>query len=98
LGFDVVERHGGYLVTHAHGVEIHFRHAPDNDPRPTTTAHRDAPLVFIHVHDAAAFWQRLMGEGIDGVGPVQDMDYGLREFVITDPDGNRVRIGGAAHC
>ena len=30
LGFDVVERHDGYLVIHAHGVEIHFSrdHAP----------------------------------------------------------------------
>ena len=24
---------------------------------------------------------------------IADQDYGLREFVLTDPDGNRVRIG-----
>jgi uncharacterized glyoxalase superfamily protein PhnB len=98
FGFDVVERHDGYLVTHAQGVEIHFSHNPDADPRPTTADDRDAPLVFIHAHDAAAFWKRLMGEGVSGVGPIQDMDHGLREFVITDPDGNRVRIGSPIHC
>jgi hypothetical protein len=27
------------------------------------------------------------------VGEVAEQDYGLREFVLTDPDGNRVRFG-----
>jgi hypothetical protein len=31
--------------------------------------------------------------GVIGVGELIDQDYGLREFILTDPDGNRVRIG-----
>jgi uncharacterized glyoxalase superfamily protein PhnB len=38
-------------------------------------------------------WKQLRDLGMDGVGEVADQDYGLREFVLTDPDGNRVRIG-----
>jgi uncharacterized glyoxalase superfamily protein PhnB len=45
------------------------------------------------VHDAGAFWKRLTADKISGIGPVQDQHYGLREFVVTDPDGNRLRIG-----
>ena len=30
---------------------------------------------------------------VNGVlGPVQDQPWGLREFIATDPDGNRIRI------
>jgi uncharacterized glyoxalase superfamily protein PhnB len=56
-----------------------------------------AALVFLHVHDARALWKRLMAEQITRIGPVQDQDYGLREFVISDPDGNRPRIGSPIH-
>jgi hypothetical protein len=24
---------------------------------------------------------------------VEDREHGLREFVVTDPDGNRIRVG-----
>jgi hypothetical protein len=27
--------------------------------------------------------------------PVEDFDYGMREFVLTDPDGNRLRVGSS---
>jgi hypothetical protein len=26
---------------------------------------------------------------------VEDFDYGMREFVVIDPDGNRLRIGSS---
>lgn len=85
LGFDVAGRYDGYLVTHAGGVEIHFSRDPAAGESPA--------LVFIHVQDAAALWKQLMSEHVTGLEPLQDQDYGLREFVITDPDGNRIRIG-----
>ena len=49
--------------------------------------------MFIHVQNAAAVWKRLRSEDVTGLEPLQDQDYGLREFVITDPDGNRIRVG-----
>lgn len=27
------------------------------------------------------------------VGPIEDQDYGMRDFTLTDPSGNRIRIG-----
>lgn len=91
LGFDVAGRHDGYLVTHAGGVEIHFSTNPDADADAGTAA--NPAQVFIHVQNAAALWKRLRSEHVTGLEPLQDQDYGLREFVITDPDGNRIRIG-----
>jgi len=31
--------------------------------------------------------------GMDGVRDIADQDYGLREFVPSNPDGNRIRFG-----
>lgn len=92
VGFEVVERYDGYLLTHGDGVELHFTlDAPDAEPGPGT---RPRPgSAFVHVRDASALWKRLRSADVPGVGPVEDQDYGLREFVVTDPDGNRVRFG-----
>jgi hypothetical protein len=47
----------------------------------------------VHVGDALMLWKRLRHLGVDGVGPIAEQHYGLRESAVTDPDGNRIRIG-----
>lgn len=96
VGFEVVERFDDYLVTHAEGVELHFTTRPEDDGRgdgAEGSAGRRPGQAFVHVRDALALWKRLRSADVSGLGPVQDKDFGLREFVVTDPDGNRVRFG-----
>ena len=38
-------------------------------------------------------WEQLRDLGVEGVSDIADQDYGLREFTLTDPDGDRVRMG-----
>lgn len=82
-GFADAVRHDDYLVLHNDGVEMHF--ARHDTVTPST--------CFLHVTDAMKMWKQLRDQGVEGVGDIADQDYGLREFVLTDPDGNRVRIG-----
>ena len=82
LGFELVEQHEHYLVMHAGGTELHFSNRPGTP----------AVVAFLQVVDAGALWKRLRSDGVGGLGPVQDQPWGLREFVATDPDGNRLRI------
>jgi catechol 2,3-dioxygenase-like lactoylglutathione lyase family enzyme len=88
LGFELVERHEGYLVMHSGASELHF----STPAGPPTTGG-----AFVHVADAARLWKRLRQDGVDDLGPLQDQPWGLREFVATDPDGNRIRIGSGLH-
>jgi catechol 2,3-dioxygenase-like lactoylglutathione lyase family enzyme len=82
-GFAETARHDDYLLLHNDGVELHFaRHD-------TVTA----STCFVHVTDARKMWKQLRDLGVDGVGEIADQDYGLREFILADPDGNLVRIG-----
>lgn len=83
VGFAESERHDGCLLLHSGGAELHFA------LHDTVTA----GACFVHVADALKLWKQLRHLDVDGVGPVVEHDYGLREFVLTDPDGNQVRIG-----
>ena len=68
-------------------VELHF-----------TTSH-DTPApgqAFLHVPDAGRLWKQLQQRSLTGIGPVEDQASGLREFVVTDPDGNHIRVGSPA--
>jgi catechol 2,3-dioxygenase-like lactoylglutathione lyase family enzyme len=92
LGFEVVARYDGYLVTHADGVELHFTVDAPAEDLPAAAGRRPGE-AFVHVRNALALWKRLRSADVAGTGPVEDRDYGLREFVVTDLDGNRVRFG-----
>ena len=84
LGLTIIERHNTYLVMGAGAVELHF-----------TSGHL-APApghAFLHVPDAGKLWKQLQGASVVGIGPLEDHPSGLREFVVIDPDGNRIRVG-----
>ncbi len=83
VGFVEAERHDGYLLLHNDGVELHFVYHDTITPG----------TCFVHVADATKMWKQLRQLDVDGVGDLTDQDYGLREFTLTDPDGNQVRIG-----
>ncbi|MGV9311313.1 bleomycin resistance protein [Streptomyces sp. NPDC003691] len=40
-----------------------------------------------------AAYGRIPSRGLPRIGPVKDMSYGVRQFLMTDPTGNSVRIG-----
>ena len=84
LGLKLVERQDTYLVMGAGPVELHF-----------TSGHLAPPPVqaFLHVRDAGKLWKELQGGSVVGIGPLEDHPSGLREFLVTDPDGNRIRVG-----
>lgn len=84
VGFTEHVRSERYLVLHSGDVELHFSLSDA-----ATTGN-----CLILVGDALALWKRLRQQGIDGVQDITDQDYGLRDFTLIDPDGNRIRIGG----
>jgi catechol 2,3-dioxygenase-like lactoylglutathione lyase family enzyme len=84
FGLEVTGRYDGYLVLNAGSAEMHF--SSDGDVAAPGQA-------FVHVADARRLWKRLKSAGVARIGPVEDQPHGLREFVATDPDGNRIRMG-----
>jgi hypothetical protein len=82
-GFTEAKRHAAYLLLRNHSVELHFVRQDAVTPG----------TCFVHVTDSTKLWKQLRHLAVEGVGQVTDQDYGVREFTVTDPDGNQVRFG-----
>lgn len=86
-GMQEIARYEGYLLMGLQGVELHFTTDPDAT---------GSGQAFVQVPDAARLWKQLKSQNLPGLGPVEDREYGLREFVVIDPDGNHIRVGSPA--
>jgi hypothetical protein len=82
-----VARYERYLLMGLRGVELHFT---------TDSVDAGSGQAFVLVPDAGRLWTQLKSQDVAGVGPVEDRQHGLREFVVVDPDGNRIRVGSPA--
>ena len=48
--------------------------------------------VYFQVPDVDACWRSFVANGVEVARPPQDMPWRMREMVVTDPDGNRLRF------
>lgn len=89
FGFEVEFTNGNpvsFVILERDGVELHLQLVPGH----RASGHNVAHLL---VTGAAALHQRLVDQGVEIVGPLRDADYGMRTFVLADPDGNRIDVG-----
>ena len=95
LGFEVAGRYPApddYLILRGHGLELHFFAFPEHEPaRSYAGAYvRVAELDGLHARFGRAGLPR---SGIPRLVPPEDKPWGMREFVVVDPDGSLLRIG-----
>ena len=83
FGLEEIARYERYLLMGMAGIELHF------SSRAESTVAGEAVVL---VPDAGRLWKQLKSRDVAGLSPVEDQPYGLREFVVTDPDGNRIRV------
>ncbi|WP_088318313.1 VOC family protein [Kineosporia sp. R_H_3] len=89
LGFEKVFENGdpvGFVILEKDAAELHL----DLDPTHRANARNVAHLM---VEDANALYEHLIANGVRIVKGIRDADYGMRTFVLADPDGNRVDVG-----
>jgi uncharacterized glyoxalase superfamily protein PhnB len=48
--------------------------------------------VYFIVPDADTCWAAFAQKGVVATNPLADTPWGTREFLLTDPDGNRLRF------
>ncbi|MFG1357804.1 bleomycin resistance protein [Xanthobacter pseudotagetidis] len=89
LGFAVKWSMADYaIVGRDDDVEIHFW------PRPATRPADHSSSVYVRLDDIDALHATMTGAAEGGrISPVQDRDWGMREFYVWDPDGNLLRFG-----
>ena len=101
LGFEVTyrqERPNTFAVVVRGGIELQFFVLKGLDPANTYST------CYVLVSDVDALYEafasglqsalgRVPLRGIPRLGALRDMTYGVRQFVVVDPGGNRIRIG-----
>jgi catechol 2,3-dioxygenase-like lactoylglutathione lyase family enzyme len=64
------------------GLSIYLSARPDRGPA--------GGLTYLYVGDVDAWCRELSERGVGGEAPPRDRPWGNREWVVTDPDGNRI--------
>ncbi|MFH8562340.1 VOC family protein [Streptomyces sp. NPDC017988] len=100
LGFEVTFQQKSpnpYAVVEYGAIELHFFGMKRYDP---TESYSGCCVITDDVdtlHTAfraglKATYGRIPSRGLPRIGPVKDMSYGTRQFLMSDPGGNCVRI------
>jgi hypothetical protein len=101
LGFEVTYRQKSpnpYAVVERGGIELQFFGVKDYEPAASLST------CYVLTDDVdglhAAFrtglkqaYGRIPTRGLPRIGPLRDMSYGVRQFLLSDPGGNCVRVG-----
>ena len=101
LGFAITyrqERPNTYAVVERGGIELQFFVLKGLDPAASystcyvVTADVDG-LYEAFTSGLRAAVGRVPTRGVPRIGPVRNMSYGVRQFIVVDPGGNYIRIG-----
>jgi uncharacterized glyoxalase superfamily protein PhnB len=86
-GFDVRRYDDGFAF-----VSLEDQSVFDLGSHDATRPETNGAGCYIISDNADDWYQRLVAAGLP-VTPIEDMPWGMHEFALTDPSGNRVRIG-----
>ncbi|MEB3032712.1 VOC family protein [[Mycobacterium] nativiensis] len=96
FGFILTARHGGDTVKHAELIW------PEGCGGIMLGAHRPGAAwcrepgtagAYVVTADPGGCYERVVSRNADVVQPLADTDYGAREFVVRDPEGNLWSFG-----
>lgn len=82
-GFGEPPQYGGVRADLEQMPAIHF----------TVDSERGAGEVFVIVNDVDAYYEKAKVAGAEMIFEVGDRPYGMRDFMVADPDGNRLSFG-----
>lgn len=57
-----------------------------------TEVARGTAMAYVQIRGVDAYFAELKGRGL-GVSEPEDRPYGMRDFEVVDPDGNRLSFG-----
>ena len=93
LGFTLAFSYGNpafYAEIERDGVRLCVRHTDDPLIDPALAKREEVVLVSFHVSDAKALYLELQNAGALFSQALHSQPYGTREFIVDDPDGNRL--------
>ena len=91
LGFSERFRFGDYAGLEYGEVQIHL-----SGPASTNKRQVGQGSIYVFCDDVDAYHAEITGKGAVPQAPPKDYEYGMRDFVMEDPDGNLLGFGQEA--
>ncbi len=94
LGFKVTFQYGKptfYACLCRDEIALHLLAAHETEQLPGHGG------ICVFVKDVDGVYAELAGRGAKVLKPPQNYDYGMRDFDVVDPDGNRLTFGMESH-
>jgi len=88
LGFSERFRFGNYAGVEYGEVQIHL-----SGPGATNRKAVGQSSIYIFCDDVDSYYAEVASKGAKVKAPPKDYEYGMRDFIIEDSDGNLVGIG-----
>jgi catechol 2,3-dioxygenase-like lactoylglutathione lyase family enzyme len=88
LGFKERFRFGDYAGVEHGEVQIHL-----SGPKSTNERQIGQGGIYIFCDDVNGYYTEITAKGAVPQAPPKDYEYGMRDFVVTDPDGNLLGFG-----
>ena len=88
LGFTERFRFGDYAGVQHGEVQIHL-----SGPASTNKRQVGQGSIYIFCDDVNGYHAGISAKGAVAQAPPKDYDYGMRDFVVEDPDGNLLGFG-----
>lgn len=101
LGFEVTFQQKSpnpYAVVDRGGIELQFFGMKQYDPATSLSTcyvlTDDVDTLYESFRTGLkAAYGKIPTRGLPRIGPLKDMSYGVRQFLMTDPGGNCIRVG-----
>jgi catechol 2,3-dioxygenase-like lactoylglutathione lyase family enzyme len=88
LGFEEDFHFGAYVGLKAGDFSLHLSQA-DQNIRPV-----GGGTVYVFCDEIDSYYKdRIDGAGVRIIQPPANQDYGMRDFIVHDPDGNQISFG-----
>ena len=88
LGFSECFRFGDYAGVQFEDIQIHL-----SGPKAANKKEIGQGGIYIFCDDVDACYAEVTSRGAKTQAPPRNYDYGMRDFVIEDPDTNLIGIG-----
>ena len=91
LGFEKTFENGdpvGFVILEKDAAELHLNLSKTHKASVQNVAH-------LMVSDAGALYEHCIAHEVRIIKALRDHDFGLKAFVLADPDGNRIDVGEA---
>ena len=91
LGFTVNAEYDGWCFLSRGGIQLMLGHCPDEVPASQINDH--SYFAYIEVEGIDELHSEFQARGLVSLSAPESKAWGMREFMVTTPDGHRIMFG-----